>query len=185
MNPTTILLLVIVAALISGVYFYNLLIRLRNLVNEAYSGIDVQFKRRHDLIPNLIETIKGYQRHERSTLEELTKLRTRLTEKHPLEETSALETNFSRTLKGIFAIAENYPELKADKNFLALQNTLTEIEDHLQMARRYYNGTVRNYNIAVQAFPGNVVAGMFKFSPLKFFEIEYATERQTPDVKFN
>jgi LemA protein len=185
MNIATIILSAFSAALAAGIYFYNRLIKLKNLMEEAYSGIDVQLKRRHDLIPNLIETVKGYQFHERKTLEDVTQLRTQIAQTYPRLNLAGLENDLSRALRSVFAIAENYPDLKADKNFLSLQTSLSEIEDQLQLARRYYNGTVRNYNIDVQSFPSNFVAGAFTFKRSEFFEIEYATERKSPDVKFN
>ena len=176
----------IVAGAVLGVliYIYNQLIRNRFLVREAFSGIDVQLKRRHDLIPSLVETVKGYMQHERKLLEEIARLRTRVMSTQSLKEKGELENNLSQTLKSIFVLVENYPNLKANENFLMLQKDLTEIEDALQLARRYYNGTVRNYNIMAQSFPNNLVAGMFNFKLEEFFEIEYATDRQVPDVKF-
>ncbi len=179
-----IIILAMVAATLWAVYLYNQLVRQKNLMKEAESGIDVQLKRRHDLIPNLIETVKGYQRHEKTTLEEVVKLRTQLQCPVPMKDRPGLESQLSRSLKTIFALAESYPDLKANQNFLDLQKNLVEIEDQIQMARRYYNGTVRDYNVAVQQFPGNIVADKFGFKPAEFFEIEYATERKTPDVKF-
>ncbi len=178
-------LILLAAGLLWGVYQFNQLVRQRNLVAEASSGIDVQLKRRHDLVPNLVETVKGYQRHEKGTLEDIVKLRTQLQCPVPSKERPALETQLSRSLKTIFALAESYPDLKADKNFLDLQKNLVDIEDHLQMSRRYYNGTVRDNNVLVDSFPGNMIASAFGFKRAEFFEIEYATERATPDVKFS
>lgn len=163
---------------------FNQLVHQRNLVEEAASGIDVQLKRRYDLVPNLVETVKGYRQHEQSLFEQVTKLRAQLMAAGSLDEKKPMENNFSRSLKSIFALAENYPDLKANQSFLDLQKSLVDIEDQLQMARRYYNGSVRNYNILAQSFPANVVAAIFGFKGASFFEIEYATERQTPDVKF-
>ena len=181
------LIIVLIAAVAAlwAIFAYNQLIRHRNLVKEAESGIDVQLKRRHDLIPNIVLTVQGYQRHERSTLEEVVKLRNQLQCPVPMKERPALESQLSRSLKSIFALAEAYPDLKANQNFLDLQKTLIEVEDQIQMGRRYYNGTVRDYNVAVESFPGSLSAGNFGFKPAEFFEIEYATDRATPDVKFN
>ncbi len=167
---------VIVAATVA---LYNKLVRARNLVREAWSGIDVQLKRRHDLIPNIIETVKGYSGFERSVLEKITQIRATNTR---AGETAQIENEISRGIKGIFAVAESYPDLKANQSFLDLQKTLTAVEDDLQHARRYYNGCVRDYNTLVQTFPTMLIAGMFGFKPEEFFEIEYATERSAPDV---
>ena len=166
------------------IYLFNQLIRQRNLKDEAWSGIDVQLKRRHDLIPNIIESVKGYKQYEQRLLESVTKLRTQLMCPVPMKDKGKLENDLSSALKSIFAVAEAYPDLKANQNFIKLQETLTAIEDEIQLARRYYNGTVRNYNITVQSFPGNLVARAFLFKTAEFFELEYATERKVPDVKF-
>lgn len=160
----------ILALIFVGVLFFNSFIRNRNRLKEAWSGIDVQLKRRADLIPALVETVKGYGSHEKSLLTEVTKLRT------PQEVAGGL--------KNLFALVENYPQLKADKNFLDLQKNLSAIEDDLQYARRYYNGCVRNYNTGIESFPGNLIASWFKFKSEPFFEVEYVTERKSPDVAF-
>ena len=175
-----IVVLVIVVAVI-----YNRFIRYRNLLNEAWSGIDVQLKRRHDLIPNVVETVKGYARHERKTFEEITRLRSKMTDPDmTVKETGKLESSFTQALKSIFALAEAYPDLKANQNFIVLQKTLADVEEQLQLARRYYNGTVRDYNILVESFPNNILASLFHFDKAEYFEIELATERETPEVKF-
>ena len=153
-----------------GVILFNRLVRDRNLLKEAWGGIDVQLKRRADLVPALVEVVKGYGRHEQKLFTDVAKLRTL----HEVVE----------GLKGLFVLAESYPNLKADKNFLDLQKNLSAIEDDLQYARRYYNGTVRNYNTRVQSFPGLLVARVFAFKEEKFFEVEYVTERKNPDVAF-
>jgi LemA protein len=178
-----ILAVTIIVLLFGGpVVLYNRLIRARNLVNEGWSGIDVQLKRRHDLVPNLVETVKGYASHEKGVLEDVTRLRAELNGGAP--ETGENETRLSHSIKTLFAVAESYPELKADKNFRELQKQLAEVEDQLQFARRYYNGAVRNYNIQVESFPGNIIASLFGFKRQDFFQIEYATERSAPDVDF-
>lgn len=175
-----IVVLVIVVAVM-----YNRFIRSRNLLNEAWSGIDVQLKRRHDLIPNVVETVKGYAQHERKTFEEITRLRSKMTDPDmTVKETEKLESSFTQALKSIFALAEAYPDLKANQNFIELQKTLADVEEQLQLARRYYNGTVRDYNILVESFPNNILASLFHFSKAEYFEIELATERETPEVKF-
>ena len=179
-----IMLIVLAISVVFGIIFFNSLIRQKMLMKEAWSGIDVQLKRRRDLIPNVVETVKGYMGYEKGLLKEVTEIRSKIDQAATVKEKGAQENNLSRTLKSIFALAEAYPDLKANNSFLGLQKNLAEIEDQIQLARRYYNGTARNYNIAVQSFPGNIVAGLFHFAPSEFFEIEYATERQVPDVKF-
>jgi LemA protein len=164
---------------------YNRFIRARNILNEAWSGIDVQLKRRHDLIPNIIETVKGYAKHERKVLEEITSLRTRLTSPATVQEKGKLENSFSQALKSIFALAEAYPDLKANQNFIELQNTLSEAEEQIQLSRRYYNGAARDFNTMVESFPTNIIARMFGFSKAEFFEIELAIEREVPKVNFD
>jgi len=180
----TIILLIFVVVFVAFILIYNRFIQLKNLMREAESGVEVQLKRRHDLIPNLIETVKGYQQFERSVLEDVTRLRGQINDHAQMKDKVDLETQISRSLKTLFAVAENYPDLKANQNFLQLHKTLVDVEDELQMARRYYNGTVRNYNILTESFPSNIIGGIFQFKPFAYFEIEYATERQTPDVKF-
>ncbi len=174
-----------VLVLIFAIFMYNRLIRSRNILNEAWSGIDVQLKRRHDLIPNIIETVKGYVKHERKVLEEITNLRSRLAGPATVQEKGQLENSFSQALKSIFALAEAYPDLKANQNFIELQQTLADAEEQIQLARRYYNGAARDYNIMVESFPGNIMARMFGFSKAEFFDIELATEREVPGVKFD
>lgn len=178
-----VILVAIVVVVVWAVSVYNGLIQLKNLMQEAFSGIDVQLKRRHDLIPNLVSVVQGYQIHERQTLENVARLRTQIVSVSG--DRPQMESELSRGLRSIFALAEAYPNLKADQNFAQLHQTLVQIEDELQMARRYYNGTVRNYNIQVQSFPSVIIAGQTGFKPAEFFEIEYATERQTPDVKWD
>ena len=167
------------------VFAFNRLVREKNLMREAWSGIDVQLRRRHNLIPNLVEIVKGYGSHERNLLSDITRLRARSIEINP-ESIKALETSenaLSQLLKSLLVLVEAYPNLKADTNFMALQRQLVEVEDQLQYARRYYNGTVRNYNIRVESFPGNLVAGVFGFGLAEFFQIETATERAAPEVE--
>ena len=179
-----IVITIFILALITIVWVFNRLVRCRFLTREAWSGMDVQLKRRHDLIPNLVEAVKNYAQYERGVLTEITNIRTKLAQVTNPKEQTPLENGLSQAFKNIFALAEAYPDLKANKSYLELQKGLTEIEDQIQLARRYYNGTVRNYNIAVESFPGNLVAALFNFKPEDFFEIEYATERNVPDVKF-
>ena len=166
------------------VSMYNGLVRLRNLVKEGWSGMDVQLKRRADLIPNLVETVKKYMGHERDLLAKVTELRAQSRQVREVGEKGRLEGALSRTLANLFAVAEGYPDLKANQNFLDLQNELSGIEEEIQLARRYYNGTVRNLNIKIESFPSNIVANVFKFSQAEFFEIEDDAERAVPKVQF-
>lgn len=166
------------------IIMFNRLVKLRAFVREALSGIDVQLKRRHDLIPKLVDAVKGYSQYERNLFQEVTSIRTRISGARSIREKGEAENGLSRALKDIFALAEAYPDLKANQNFLDLQKNISEVEDEIQLARRYYNGTVRNYNIMIESFPSNFIARAFKFEPAEFFEIEYATERKEPDLKF-
>lgn len=178
-----IMIIVVVLAVIFIVIF-NRLVQYKMLMQEAWSGIDVQLKRRYDLIPNIVEAVKGYAGHERKVFEEVTSIRSALMDSANAGEKRELENKLSSKLRSIFALAEAYPDLKANQNFLALQQSLVEVEDQIQMARRYYNGTARNYNIMVGMFPSNTIARLFNFNQADFFEIEYATERKAPDVAF-
>ena len=183
----TILLLLIGGAglvVLLLIVLYNRLVRLRNMVREGWSGIDVQLKRRANLIPNLVETVKGYMGHERDLLEKVTRLRSQSLQAGDLGEKQRVESALTGGLARLFAVAEGYPELKANQNFQDLQHQLSEIEDQIQLARRYYNGTVRNLNIAIESFPGNLVAGWFAFRTAEFFEIEDPGDRAVPKVGF-
>jgi LemA protein len=180
-----VLLVVLVLPMVWFIAIYNGLVRLRNLVKEGWSGIDVQLKRRTNLIPNIIETVKGYMGHERDLLNEVTELRAKSMNAQELAEKGRLEGEISRSLANVFAVAEGYPDLKANQNFLDLQGQLSQIEGEIQMARRYYNGTVRNLNIRVESFPSNLVAGMFGFTQAEFFEIQDPADRAVPEVKFS
>jgi LemA protein len=166
------------------IVLYNRLVRLRNMVGEGWSGIDVQLKRRANLIPNLVETVKGYMGHERDLLEKVTQLRSQSLKTGNLGEKQRVESALTGGLARLFAVAEGYPELKANQNFQDLQHQLSEIEDQIQLARRYYNGTVRNLNIAIESFPGNLVAGWFAFQIAEYFEIEEPGDRAVPKVGF-
>jgi len=185
MNQTTYILigLGILVAFIVGVY--NRLIKLRVKVNEGWADIETQLKRRYNLIPNLVETVKGYAKHEKSTFEEVTKQRNMAMHATNPEAKAQAENMLSSTLKSIFALSENYPELKANQNFMDLQSSLKEIEEHIQLSRRYYNATVRDYNTSIQVFPNNIIAGPFGFTKKEFFEIENKEERKNVKVSFN
>lgn len=185
MNSFTITLIVLVVLILTAISIYNRLVQLRIRAREALSDIDVQLKRRFDLIPNLIETVKGYMKHERTVLENVTQARTRLAgvTGNPLERNDA-ENTLSGTLKTLFAVAENYPELKANTNFLQLQQELSDTEDKIQAARRFYNTNVRDLNTAIQTFPSNILASFFGFKEEKFFEVENKEEKEPVKVKF-
>ena len=163
---------------------YNNLIKNKNLVAEGWSGIDVQLKRRSNLIPNILSAVKGYMSHEKNLLEEITELRSQSDAADNVIDQGKAESSLSGSLMNLFAVAENYPELKANENFLDLQKQLQEIEDDIQKARRYYNGTVRNNNVLVESFPTNLVANAFSFEKNDFFEIEDKNVREVPKVEF-
>ena len=173
-----------VAILLWAILLYNGLVRMRNMVQEAWSGIDVQLKRRTDLIPNLVSTVKGYAEHEKGTLEEVVRLRGLAQNAQGVGETAQAQGLLGAALGKLFALAESYPELKANANFAQLQASLGEIEEQIQLARRYYNGAARNLNIAVESFPSNLIAGRFGFEKAEFFELESPSERAVPKVDF-
>ncbi len=185
----TMFLLVILALLVALVGWfiatYNKLIKLRNMKEEGWSGIDVQLKRRSNLIPNLLESVKGYIGHERSVLEDVTRLRTQSMNASQVGAKIAAESALTRSLGKLFAVAENYPDLKASQNFIDLQQQLSSLEDEIQLSRRYYNGTVRNLNVGIETFPNSIVAGMFNFEKAVYFEIEDKADRAVPKVDFS
>jgi len=179
-----IILIVVLVVLGWLVGTFNSLIKFKNRTKEAWSDIDVQLKRRHNLIPNLVEAVKGYAAHEKQVFERVTEARTRaLAAKTPAQAGKA-EMGLAGALKTLFAVAENYPALRASENFQKLQADLTDTEDKIQAARRFYNGNVRDFNIKQEIFPASVVAKLFGFKKAEFFEIEEAAERKTPEVKF-
>ena len=184
MSATVISLVLVGLLIVVFIAIYNKFIRVRNLVEEGWSGIDVQLKRRANLIPNLVEAVKGYMGHERELLSKLTELRAQSMRAQEAGDKGRLEGLLSRSLANVFAVAEGYPDLKANQNFVELQMQLTEIEEQIHLARRYYNGTVRNLNIQVESFPSNMVAAIFNFTKAEFFEIEHEAERAVPEVKF-
>lgn len=180
-------IVLVIAVVIIGwlVFVFNGLIRLRTRSREALSDIDVQLKRRYDLIPNLIETVKGYAKHERETLEKVIQARNMAMQQKTenVEEKAKAENMLTNTLKSLFALSENYPDLKANQNFLKLQDELSDTENKIQAARRFYNGNARDFNIKIQVFPNNMVAGVFGFKRFDFFEAE-AGEKENIQVKF-
>jgi len=179
-----ILLVLAVLFVLYGVSIYNKLVKLRTLVEEAWSGINVQLKKRHDLIPNLMETVKGYATHERETFDSVTKARASAMQATDVKSQEAAENNLNAALIRLMAVAEQYPELKANQNFLQLQDQLSVIESDIEKSRRYYNGTVREKNIVIDTFPSNIVANMFKFEKSPFFELENESEKAVPQIKF-
>ncbi|MDE2030832.1 MAG: LemA family protein [Patescibacteria group bacterium] len=176
---------IIVAVVLYFVVKYNGFITLRTRAKEAWADIDVQLKRRYDLIPNLVETVKGYASHEAGTFEKVTEARAQAMQAGTPAEKGAAENMLSGTLKSLFAVSESYPELKANTNFLQLQSELSDTENKIQAARRFYNGNVRDFNTGIQMFPGNVIAGIFHFNQMDFFQLEEGSEAKEPvAVKF-
>lgn len=168
-----------------SVAIYNKLVKWKNLVAEAWSGIDVQLKKRYDLIPNLVETVKGYAAHEKETFENVTRARTAAQQATTVEGHQAAEKQLNGALMNLIAVAEQYPELKANTNYLELQTQLAAIEGDLEKARRYYNGNVREQNTLIESFPSNIVANMFSFVKSAFFELDNPAEKVNPTVKFS
>lgn len=185
MNATVLYVILGVAAVVVAwlIVVYNGLIRLKNRVQEAWSDIEVQLKRRYDLIPNLIETVKGYAAHERELLEKVTAARTAAMTSGTLAEKAKAENALSQTLKSLFAVSENYPQLRASENFSKLQDELSDTENKIQAARRFYNGMVRDFNTKIQVFPNNIIAGNLGFKSQEFFDAEAEAE-QPVKVKF-
>ena len=176
---------IILAIVIIAIFLFNGLVRSRNQVDEAWSDIEVQLKRRYDLIPNLVNTVKGYAAHESGVFEKVTAARAAAMGAGSMAEKLKDENMLSGALKSLFAVAEAYPDLKANQNFLQLQNDLTDTEDKIQAARRFYNGNVRDFNTKIQTFPGNIFASMFGFTKREFFDIdEKGVEGQPVQVKF-
>jgi LemA protein len=180
---TLLIALVILAALIiTAIAIYNKLVRLRNTVKTSWSDIDVQCKKRYDLVPNLVETVKGYASHEKAVFEKVTQARATAIQANTPQEMGKAENMFRDTLKSLFAVAEAYPELKANANFMALQSQLQELENNIEHARRYYNAVVRDYNILIESFPSNLIASQFNFRQEELFQLE-APEAERKPVK--
>jgi LemA protein len=175
---------VAVAVLLYAIFVFNRLIRGRNVVREGWSGIDVQLRRRTDLVPNLVEAVKGYAAHERGLFEDVTRQRASSIAASDVQGQAAAERALQGSLARLMAVAEAYPELKANRNFLDLQNQLAEVEDQIQMARRYYNGAVRNLNISIQSFPDVLVARLMGFREAEFFELDDRAQAAAPQVSF-
>lgn len=185
-----IIYLLIAIVVIGGILaaLYNSLVRKKNEAEESWSGIEVQLKRRYDLIPNLVSTVQGYATHEKELLENVTKARTEAMNAQGIEEKGKAENVLSGALKSLFAVAENYPDLKANQNFMQLQQELSDTEDKISAARRFYNSTVKSLNTAIESVPTNIIAGMFGFKKREFFELdaeEQEAANKAPDVNFN
>lgn len=180
MNVLTLFLIIIGAIALWLVLTYNRFITLRTRVKEAWADIEVQLKRRYDLIPNLVETVKGYAAHERQLFEKVTEARTAAIGAKTMQEHSQAENMLAGALKTLFAVAENYPNLRASENFQKLQDELTDTENKVQAARRFYNGNVRDLNIKIEVFPANIIANAFKFGKMEFFELEEGSVAKEP-----
>lgn len=185
MTSIWILLIVVAVIVIVFISVYNGLVKQRVRVDEAWSDISVQLKRRYDLIPNLIETVKGYAKHEKGVLEDVTKARAEALSAQGIKEKGKAENQLEGALKSIFAVAESYPDLKANQNFAQLQADLTDTEDKIQASRRFYNANVRDLNIAVQSFPNNIIANMFGFKERELFNLEDAAAKEPVKVEFD
>jgi LemA protein len=181
---STILIVIVVLALFWGVGLYNKLVRKRTQMEEGWSGIDVQLKKRYNLIPNLVETVKGYATHEKETLDAVISARNKAIAAGDIPSQQNAENQLSSALANVFALSEAYPDLKANTNFLELQKELSAIEGDIEKARRYYNATVRENNIMVESFPSSLIANNFGFGMGDYFEIENESERSNPEVKF-
>ncbi len=185
MNTVSYVILAVVVVIILWLIgVYNGLIRLKNRVKEAWADIDVQLKRRYDLIPNLMETVKGYMKHEEGVLTKVTEARAAAMGAKSIEDKAKAENMLSETLKSLFAVSESYPDLKASQNFLQLQDEISDTENKIQASRRFYNTQVRDFNTKIEVFPTNMIAGMLKFKAWDFFEIEDQKEKEVPKVKF-
>ena len=181
------IIIVVFVVLVAGTFIgiYNALVRLRNRVKNAWAQIDVQLKRRYDLIPNLMETVKGYMKHERETLEAVTKARQiAIAASGGVADQARAENMLTQTLRSLFAVVENYPDLKANQNFLALQEELTSTENKIGFARQFYNDTIMKFNTKQQVFPSSIIAGMFNFSEKEYFEIEEPEAKEPVKVEF-
>jgi len=180
-----VIIIVVAVVAIFVIGLYNALTRLRVRADAAWADIDAQLKRRYDLIPNLVETVKGYAGHERETFERVTEMRAAAINAQGVAEQAQAENMLTSALRSVFAVAENYPQLRASENFTQLQQALSEIEDKIQAARRYYNAVVRDYNTRVHVVPSSLVASMFNFKDREYFELESPEEREAPKVDFS
>jgi len=181
---TQIILGIVILLALWIIFAFNDLVKLKNRAKESWADIDVQLKRRYDLIPNLVETVKGYASHEREVFEKVIEARSRAMGAKTIKEKGEAENFLSSTLKSLLAVVENYPELKTSQNFLELQRELRDTEDKIQAARRFYNSNVRDLNIKVESFPSNIIASSFGFGKMELFELETVAEREAPKVEF-
>lgn len=177
-------LIILVLLVFYGIGVYNRLVKSKNIVEEAWSGIDVQLKKRYNLIPNLVETVKGFATHEKEVFTQVTEARNRAQAASGVGEQLEAEKRLNQSMMNLFAVAEQYPEIKSNTNFLQLQNELSSIEGDIEKARRYYNGAVRNKNILVEAFPSSIFANVYGFEKSDYFELQDLTQRENPEVKF-
>ena len=184
MTPIYIILVVLVAVILWAIFAYNSFVTLVNRTKEAWADIDVQLKRRYDLIPNLVNTVKGYATHESSVFEKVTQARSQAMQAGTVHDKEAADNMLTGALKSLFAVSEAYPDLKANQNFLSLQAELSDTENKIQAARRFYNGNVRDLNTSIESFPGNVIASMFHFVKQEFFELEQEAAKEPVAVKF-
>jgi len=184
MSIVYILIVIVVVLALWVIFAYNNFIKLINRAKEAWSDIDVQLKRRYDLIPNLVNTVKGYATHESGTFDRVTQARTAAMSASNVADKGQAENMLTGALKSIFALAEAYPDLKANQNFLSLQTELSDTENKIQASRRFYNGNVRDLNIAIEAFPGNLIAGIFHFAKMELFALEEEAAKKPVEVKF-
>ena len=184
MVPILIIVGIVILFIVYAISIYNKLVKNKTLVEEGWSGMDVFMKKRYDLIPNLVETVKGYATHEKETFENVTQARANAMKANGVAEQEQAENNLNKALMNLYAVAEQYPDLKANANFINLQNQVESLEGEIEKSRRYYNGTVRENNILVETFPSNIIARMYGFVKQKFFELTNLTERETPQIKF-
>ena len=185
MSAFLIFIVIIAVLIFVSVGIYNGLVKLRNSSEQAWSDVDVQLKRRYDLVPNLVETVKGYASHEKETFEKVVEARNQAMRATSPEDKAQAENFLQSTLKSLFALAEAYPELKANQNFIELQTELSNIEEQIQLARRYYNAVVRDLNTKIESVPSNIVANIFNFQKREYFELDSAEERSAPQVSFS
>lgn len=184
MSPLTIILVIVAVLALWAIFAYNSFIRLINRAREAWADIEVQLKRRYDLIPNLVQTVKGYALHEAQVFDRVTKARATAMGAGNLAERGQAENSLTYALKSLFAVSEAYPDLKANQNFVELQRELADTENKIQAARRFHNTNVRDLNIKIDSFPSNLIAGVFNFSPMEFFELGNEAEKEAVEVKF-
>ncbi|PKP25017.1 MAG: hypothetical protein CVU03_09720 [Bacteroidetes bacterium HGW-Bacteroidetes-2] len=181
---SVVIISLVILIVVYFIFIYNKLIQLQNMVEEAWSGIDVQLQKRYDLIPNILKVVQGYAAHEKKLFESITRLRAKGMDAESVKDHEVTEVGLSKALGSLFVVVENYPELKANQNFLELQRDLSKVENDLQHARRYYNGSVRNYNILIDQFPSKLIAKAVNHQQRDYFDIKNETEKAAPEVNF-